>query len=149
MVKTTRKPVARTTSRSPRARRTAPVIRTADRRRATVRTVRQRRRAKATSALQVSMMVLVVSMLVSFVFSSILGNSMLEKTRRERIAAQNRTRVAQTEVNRLRRDLDELSSMESVDRWAMSAGMVLTGSGISRPTVPPVLNAEVPTVASR
>lgn len=149
MVKTTRKPAARVTARSTRARRIAPVVRPAERRRATVRTVRQRRRAKASSALQISMVVLVASVLVSFVFSSILGNSLLEKSRRERIAAQNRTLLAQSEVNRLRRDLDELSSMESVDRWAMSAGMVLTGSGIARPVQPPVLQGEVPVVASR
>lgn len=67
------------------------------------------------------------ALLVSFFLSSIAGNAMLEKTRRERIRSQERTIQARTDAAQIRRSLDFLTSMRSVDRYAAANQMVLSG----------------------
>lgn len=101
-----------------------------------VKSVRKASRQKAMNVTIVgSLCILGVSYCISFVASSVTGNMMLEQARQQRIKLEGRAHLATTEVSRLRRSMDELTSMESVDRWAKAQGMVL--SGVALPEIKP------------
>ncbi len=90
--------------------------------------------------------------LFTFVTSSVLGNTMLEKARRDRIRAVERTKDGREEVSRLRRVLNGMTSMESVDRYAMANGLVLSGVEVPElnrtPSAPSVESRTIVAAAS-
>lgn len=69
--------------------------------------------------------VVVASM--AFVASSVAGNVLLEQARRDRINSVERVNSARLEVARLRIELNGLTSMAAVDRWAQANRMHLSG----------------------
>lgn len=100
-------------SRPSQSRQSVPVART--------------RARKKSLTLGSAMAIFSVTLLVSFFLSSIAGNAMLEKTRRERIRSQERAIQARSDAAQIRRSLDFLTSMKSVDRYATANQMVLSG----------------------
>ena len=113
-----------TTRRRPSAKRSTRVAQSTGTR-ARVRT-RPTRRPR-TGTLVNSLIAVACLALFTFVTSSVVGNTMLEKARRDRIRAVERTKDSREEVSRLRRVLNGMTSMESVDRYAMANGLVLSG----------------------
>lgn len=56
--------------------------------------------------------------------SSLAGSVLAEKARRETIAAVGRTKSATVAVDSLRRQVDQLRSLDAIDRWAAQNGFV-------------------------
>jgi hypothetical protein len=109
-------------------------------------------RRKRNGAIVTGITAAFLAMGFTFIASSILGNTLLEQSRRDRIRSVERTKDARTEVAQLRRVLNSMTSMDSVDRWAVANNLVLSGSEL--PTLSPVApapNAEAQSivVASR
>jgi hypothetical protein len=65
--------------------------------------------------------------LLVYVMSAVVGNTALEKARRDRLRMQERSKAMQVEVAKLRRELDTMTSMVRVDEFAQSSGLVLSG----------------------
>lgn len=70
--------------------------------------------------------------LASFVASSVIGNTLLESARRDRLHSVERTKGSLKEVARLRRALDGMSSMSAVSRYAQAQGLELSGAPAPR-----------------
>jgi len=62
--------------------------------------------------------------IVTWGFMILLGNSMMENARRERIRAIERAKLARQEVVRLHQRADRLASMAAIDEWARTTGFV-------------------------
>lgn len=62
--------------------------------------------------------------IVTYGFSCLAGNSLMEYARRDSIRAAERTKAARADVARLRARVDRLTTMSAVDRWAESRGFV-------------------------
>lgn len=122
-----RRAAKRRTASKPRARaKTAgrPVARTR------VKTSRRPR----SGAVVTGFAALACSLALSFVFFSVVGNTLLEQSRRDRLRSVERTKEAREEVARLRRALNSMTSMAAVDRWASANSFTL--SGVEAPTLP-------------
>lgn len=61
---------------------------------------------------------------VTFGFSILLGSSMMENARRDRLDALERTKVAREDMARLRGRMDRLTTMAAVDTWARTRDFV-------------------------
>ncbi len=93
-------------------------------------------RRKRNGAIVTGLVASLVAMSFTFIASSIFGNTLLEQSRRDRIRSVERAKDARTEVAQLRRVLNSMTSMDSVDRWAVANNLVLSGSEL--PTLTPV-----------
>lgn len=133
--KTRRQSAATTATRRRKAGVAKPVSRTRP------RPVRRPR----TGTLAMSLMMVACMCAFTFVTSSVVGNTMLENARRDRIRSVERAKEGREEVARLRRVLNSMTSMESVDRFASANGMVL--SGVELPANAPAPSA--PSAESR
>lgn len=76
----------------------------------------------------VRLLVFGMIMAVAYGFSSLAGQTMMEQARREGIRSQERARQARMDVSILRQRVDRLTSMKSIDGWALSHGMVQQGA---------------------
>lgn len=85
-----------------------------------------RRRAKSRSASRILGHVAAFSAViaVSYGVSSLAGNTLMEKARREGLNAQARSRQAKMDVALLRDRIERLTSMQSVEQWASFRGFV-------------------------
>lgn len=79
---------------------------------------------------------------LTFVGSSIVGNMALEKARCDRIANTERAKVAASEISRLRKQLDDVTGLDSIDRWATSQGMELSGVPKLNPAPEPAISTQ-------
>ncbi len=61
---------------------------------------------------------------VTFGFSILLGSSMMENARRDKIRALERTKVARNDMARLSGRMDRLTTMAAVDTWARTRSFV-------------------------
>lgn len=90
----------------------------------------ERRRAKTKSsglAASIGLVALFVILTgITTVFSGLMGESYKERARWETIRAVEGAREARRDTAVLRRQVDRLLTMESVDRWATSQGFVRT-----------------------
>lgn len=87
-----------------------------------------------------------VAFAATWFVSSLAGNILLEKARRDRIAAVEARASVSAELSRVRRDLEQAIGMEAVNRFAVSRGMVL--SGVEQAPAPTLPTAEGTRVAS-
>jgi hypothetical protein len=62
--------------------------------------------------------------LVTFGFSILLGSSMMENARRDKIRATERANIARDDMARLSGRMDRLTTMAAVDTWARARGFV-------------------------
>lgn len=83
------------------------------------------RRARPSFAAAATLFVFVGG--ATFFASSLVGHVMVEKARREGIAAHARAADARKEVGVLRARIDEATSLGAVERWASSHGFVAPG----------------------
>lgn len=63
-------------------------------------------------------------MVVTFGVSSLLGHSLKENARHNAIKAGERATAARADVARIRKRVEKLSTMKSVDEWSILRGMV-------------------------
>jgi hypothetical protein len=87
-------------------------------------TVHKTQRAMNSSA--VSQYILVFSLVtgVTFFFCSLVGQTLMEKSRRECLRALERTKEMRMSVAFLRNQVDKHDDLSHVDRWALSHGFV-------------------------
>ncbi|MBL8059377.1 MAG: hypothetical protein JNK63_01530 [Chthonomonas sp.] len=90
-------------------------------------------RRPRSGALTKSILLVGMVTLGSYVASSVLGNTLLESARRDRIRSVERTKDSREDVARLRRVLDSMVSLDAVSRYAMAQGMELSGAPVPRP----------------
>ncbi len=60
----------------------------------------------------------------AMMFSSLSGNSLMEKARRDYVRAGERTKAAKMDVSLLRERVERLTTMGAIDRWAASHGFL-------------------------
>lgn len=70
--------------------------------------------------------------MVTYIVSSIVGNTLLENARRDRIRSVERTQGSREDVARLRRVLDSMVSLDAVSKYAAAQGMELSGAPTAR-----------------
>lgn len=85
------------------------------------------KRTRPNNGLGTAAAVLVVSFAVTYFVSSLSGNIALEMARSDRIRMVERKLAVTSELSRLRRDVDKVAGMESIDRFAVANGMILSG----------------------
>ena len=82
----------------------------------------RREAPSAVRAVATNIMVLASTVAVTYCFSILLGNSMMERSRRETVQADVRARQASEDVTRLRDHLGRLLTMDAVETWAAGRG---------------------------
>ncbi|MCA0360519.1 MAG: hypothetical protein LCH41_05650 [Armatimonadetes bacterium] len=70
----------------------------------------------------------------TFLFSVLMGNSLMEKARHDTIKAQGRTKVARQDMVRLRSRLDRLTNTAVVADWASARGFVPSYAAVETST---------------
>ncbi|MBS1721868.1 MAG: hypothetical protein JSS66_02555 [Armatimonadetes bacterium] len=63
-------------------------------------------------------------MVVTFGMSSLVGHSLKENARHNALKANQRSNAARADVARIRKRVERLSTMRSVDEWSLVRGMV-------------------------
>lgn len=120
----------------------APVYRPAHptRSRVTVAPPRRKSRASLGSVVLAQAIVFTAIATVTFSFSTLLGFSMKESARREAIRAGERAKAARADVSRIRRRVEQLTTMRAVDEWSRFNGFVTNyqfAQNSARPVVKP------------
>ncbi|HVL38055.1 MAG TPA: hypothetical protein VM328_01570, partial [Fimbriimonadaceae bacterium] len=67
--------------------------------------------------------------LLSFLASSLCGNVLMEKARREGLAASSRARDARRAEASVRRQVDALTSLGATETWAVANGFAAPDAG--------------------
>lgn len=117
-----------------------PATRSIDVRTRTKRTAKSR--SKSASLLASRMLVFSVVAFCTYLASSMAGQVMVEKARRDGIAAQRRATDAKRTEGGLRSRINELTGFTAMDTWALGHGFVAP----DRPSLP---SQEVTRVAQR
>lgn len=85
-------------------------------------------RRPRSGAITKSLLLVGVVTMVTYIASSIVGNTLLENARRDRIRSVERTQDSREDVARLRRVLDSMVSLDAVSKYAAAQGMELSGA---------------------
>ena len=89
-------------------------------------------RRPRSGAITKSLLLVGVVTMVTYIVSSIAGNTLLENARRDRIRSVERTQSSREDVARLRRVLDSMVSLDAVSKYAAAQGMELSGAPTAR-----------------
>ncbi len=94
-------------------------------------TVRKRSsRASSRSGLSTSQFFLTQAIAFLFVFGTVygfsilMGSSLMENARRDKVRAVSRMKVAREDMTRLRNRMDRVTTMTAIDTWARTRGFV-------------------------
>jgi len=94
---------------------------------------RAKAEARAKDRLLGKALLFVVLTVSSYAASSLSGQVMVEKTRREGIVASSRAQLAQEKEKTLRTQIDDLLRPSSIESWAMENGFVLNDAPAIQP----------------
>lgn len=88
--------------------------------------VKARRRSGISTAQFVGWQMLLMGFVIAitFGFSVLMGSSLMENARRDKVKAITRMSIARDDMARLRNRMDRLTTMAAVDTWARSRSFV-------------------------
>ena len=73
----------------------------------------------------------------------LLGQTSMEKSRREGIRAIEKTRALKMEVHVLRQNIEKLSNIGAVERWAVVRGYIPSEANVKKPGPDPAMVAKL------